>query len=540
MNLKFLDYLAPVFRWWWLLLLCTLIAGGIGYALVKPLPPIYRSGVTLMVGNAIYDPNPGGLELEVPRRLTDTYAAMALREPVRDGARQALGLERLPEYSAYAIPNSTMVRIEVTDTDPRRAQAVAAELARQLIRQSPSGAARDSETQTFVEEQLRKLQQGIADTEQQIAAKQEEIAQAEGAADILALQNELEALNSKLGTLQSNYANLLSSSQSDAINTLSVVEEAGLPTRPIGPNKALDIAAAALGGLALSIAGAYGIEYLDDRLKNETEIERLVQRPLLGHIPRIADAGRVSVYVREHPRSPVADAFRALRNNLGYLSDPPYRALLVSSATAEEGKSTIAANLAISLSQAGYRVILVDADLRAPSLHAAFGLPQQPGLSDILQGKIPLSESIVILPEYGIDLLTSGDIPDQSTELLLSRAMQTMMAQLAQSYDVLVLDGPPFAVPDAVVLARRTDGLLWVTRIGHSRRTAIRYMLQQVEHTRVNVLGVVVNCGRGPRTRYYQVYGYARYYQQQPQSGNGGNPQGAPRPALKTQERGEG
>ncbi|RMF44362.1 MAG: polysaccharide biosynthesis tyrosine autokinase [Anaerolineae bacterium] len=517
MNLKFLDYFSPIFRWWWLLIVCALVAGGVGYALVNPLPPVYQSGITLLVGNALDTPNPSSLEVEIPRRLTDAYAAMALREPVRDGVKKALGLDELPKYTAYTIPGSTMVRIEVTDTNPRRAQAVATELGRQLMAQSPGGTTRDSETQAFLEEQLHKIADAISETEQDIAAKQEEMATAEGASAILSLQADLDALNNKLATLQENYARLLASSQSNAINTLRVVEEATLPTRPIGPNKVLDVAAATLGGLILATLGAYGIEYLDDRLKTETHIQHLVHYSLTGYIPTIYTQENPVTYLRKRPRSPAADAFRSIRNALGYLADAPYRTLLVSSAAAGEGKSTVAAGLAISLAQAGYRVILVDADLRAPSLHTMLGLPQKPGLSDVLQGKIPLAESIIMLENLGIDLLTSGDIPDQSTELLASRAMQTTMAQLGQSYDVVVLDGPPFAVPDAVVLARRVEGMLWVIRVGYSRRTAVKYMQEQIEQTLVNVLGVVINCGRGPRAHYYQVYGYHGYYQ----DGNG-------------------
>ncbi len=521
MNLKFLDYLAPIFRWWWVILISTIIAGGIGYLLVKPQPPVYKSGVTLMVGGAIYDPNPTGLELEVPRRLTDMYAAMAQREPIRNATMEILGLDALPEYSAFAMPGSPFLRIEVTDTDPRRAQAVANTLAEQLVQQSPSGKSADAETQAFVSEQLQELQDDITQTKEAIAAKQDELGSAEGAAEILTIQQELDALNTKLTSLQTTYANLLASTQGGAINTLEIIEKAPLPIHPIGPNKLLTILGAAFGGLMLSVIGAYGVEYLDDRLKTPTDIERAIPHPVLAHIPYVPHETHLHTYMAQNPRSPTADAFRSLRNNLGFLAEPPFRTILVSSAMPGEGKSTVATNLALSLSHAGYRVVLVDADLRAPSIFSALDLPGKPGLSDILKGDTPLTECINTLPDYGIDVIVSGAEHEQSTELLVSRAMQSTLDALLETYDVVVIDGPPFAIPDAVVLSRRVDGILWVTRTNASRRTAIRLMQKQIAQTQTRVFGVVINGGRDMHTRYYQAYGYSHYYQHENGHRNG-------------------
>ena len=512
MNLKFLDYLAPVIRWWWVIALSTIIAGGIGYLLVKPQPPVYQSGVTLMVGGALYDPNPTGLELEVPRRLTDMYAAMAQREPVRDATMEVLGLDKLPEYNAYSMPGSPFLRIEVTDTDPRRAQAVANTLAEQLVQQSPSGKSADSDTQAFVKEQLQELQDDITQTKEAIAVKQDALGSAEGAAEILTIQQELEALNTKLTSLQTTYANLLSSTQGGAINTLQIIEKAPLPTKPIGPNKLLTILGAAFGGLALSAIGAYGVEYLDDRLKTSADIERVVSHPILAYVPYVHHESDLHTYMAQNPRSPTADAFRSLRNNLGFLAEPPFRTILVSSAMPGEGKSTVAANLALSLSHAGYRVMLIDADLRSPTIFSAFDLPEKPGLSDILKDNIAITECINTLPQYGIDVIVSGASTEQSTELLVSRAMPKTLESLLQKYDVIIIDGPPFAIPDAVVLSRRVDGIVWVTRTNASRRTAIRLMQKQIAQTQTRVFGVVINGGRDVHTRYYQAYGYSSKY----------------------------
>ena len=334
-------------------------------------------------------------------------------------------------------------------------------------------------------------------------------------------QQELDALNTKLTSLQTTYANLLASTQGGANNTLEIIEKAPLPIHPIGPNKLLTILGAAFGGLMLSVIGAYGVEYLDDRLKTPTDIERAIPHPVLAHIPYVPHETHPHTYMAQNPRSPTADAFRSLRNNLGFLAEPPFRTILVSSAMPGEGKSTVATNLALSLSHAGYRVVLVDADLRAPSIFSALDLSGKPGLSDILKGDTPLTECINTLPDYGIDVIVSGAEHEQSTELLVSRAMQSTLDALLETYDVVVIDGPPFAIPDAIVLSRRVDGILWVTRTNASRRTAIRLMQKQIAQTQTRVFGVVINGGRDMHTRYYQAYGYSHYYQHENGHRNG-------------------
>ncbi|GAB4537234.1 MAG: hypothetical protein Fur0018_27980 [Anaerolineales bacterium] len=508
MNLKILDYLSPVLRWWLLMVLSTVVAGGIGYGRVRSLPPVYRAGVTLMVGGAIYDPNPSGLELEVPRRLTDMYAAIAQREPVRQSVMERLHLDALPEYTAYGISNSPFLRIETTDTNPKRAQIVANALAEQLVNQSPSGQTQDSETQQFINEQLKKLQNDITETQDAIARNQDSLGAAESSTQILLIQQELDALETKLDSLQTNYANLLSNTSSGALNTLQIVEFASLPSRPIGPNKLLTIAAAALGGLVLSTIGAYTTEYLDDRLKTSADVMRVLHYPIVAHIPHIQHDGHPATFTAHKPRTPAADAIRTLRNNLGFLADPPFQLMLVSSAMPEEGKSTVAVNLATSLGYAGYRVLLMDADLRAPTLNKILDQPNAPGLSDVLTQKTPLHAAIIGLKPYRFDFMPRGSSWENEGELLISSDMRKTLDALQQAYDVIILDGPPFSVPDAVVLAKRVDGLLWVTRLGISRRNIIRIMESQVAQTQIRVLGVVINDSHDIHTRYYHAYGY--------------------------------
>lgn len=196
-----------------------------------------------------------------------------------------------------------------------------------------------------------------------------------------------------------------------------------------------------------------------------------------------------------HPRSPAAEAYRALRVNLTFASlDKSLETLVVSTPEAEPAKSYVAANLAIVMAQAEQRVVLVDADLRRPHLHELFGCPPEPGLTSVIlnreaQRELPLVETGV----PGLQLLPSGTLPPNPADILGSRKMEQVLATLKERADVVILDTPPVTVAvDAAVLAAKTDGLLLVVRSGHTRRDAITQAKELLERWRVRLLGAVL------------------------------------------------
>jgi uncharacterized protein involved in exopolysaccharide biosynthesis len=268
--MKLKDFFMPLLKWWWLLILVTALAGGTSYFFVRNQPPIYQSRTTLLVGRAIYDPNPTSNEFGLSRQLASSYADIAMREPVRDATMEALGLTDLPQYTAQAAANSALVEIVVTDINPQRAQAVARELANQLVLQSPtSPQQQDQERRAFVNQQLDELQNEIVSTTTDIETLQQELATLTSAVQIADKQGQISALQTKLSTLQTNYASLLSNTQQGAINTLDIIEAAQLPRNPIGPNKPLIVLMAAAAGFVLSAAGAHLLEYMDRSIKTE-------------------------------------------------------------------------------------------------------------------------------------------------------------------------------------------------------------------------------------------------------------------------------
>jgi capsular exopolysaccharide synthesis family protein len=203
---------------------------------------------------------------------------------------------------------------------------------------------------------------------------------------------------------------------------------------------------------------------------------------------------KVNVVTLSAPRSPAAEAYRALRMNLAFTSlDKPLETVVVSSAAANMTKSEVAVNLAVVMAQAGQRVILVDADLRRPGLHHCFNARQEPGLTGYMVSQD--RESAPLLEETGVpnlQLLPSGALPPNPADILGSQKMEQLLSQLKARADVVVLDAPPVTVAvDASVLGVRTDGLLLVVQAGHTRRDHIAQAKELLERFHVRLLGAV-------------------------------------------------
>jgi succinoglycan biosynthesis transport protein ExoP len=513
--MEFKRYYLPLRRWWWLLVVAALIAAVSSYIATFNQPPIYQSLTTLMIGQVIADPNPSTAEFNLGQQLAENYAEIANREPVRLATMQALGLPRLPDYRATALPNGQFIEIVVTDTNPRKAQAVADELANQLILRSPTGDPSDEQERlAFIQEQLDNLQIQITETEDEIVRLREALGDMDSAREIADAQSAITASETKLSDLQGIYSDLLANTQSGATNTISVIEPAFLPTRPIGPDKVLTILLAAAVGLSLAVAAAYILDYIDDTIKSPEDTEELTKAPIIGYLSELDVEDVGLLYVAENPRHPSVEEIRALRTNLEFAGvDQPLNTLLVSSADMDVGKTSVAANLAVVMSQTEKNVILIDADLRRPNVHNFFGMPNNYGLSDIFRGKLDIDEVLKKWPGGSVSIITAGDPPPNPAELLGSKKMKHILEALEQRADIVIIDGPPFIVADAPVLASKVNGVLLIMRIGHTRVPATRSMMEQIDRSGAKVIGVALN--RIPPKRVGDYTGkqyYSSYY----------------------------
>ncbi len=402
-----------------------------------------------------------------------------------------------------------------------------------------------------VEAQLRPLQDEVARLKQEIAAltpaydvnRKKQVAEKQARIDqltpVLDLYQEiysnlivlgkpvesgnedfrLARLQTTLSLYQEIYLNLLNSREAIRLarlqNTPNVVqiEPAVEPGGPIRPQPLRNTLLAGGIGLMLAAGIAFLVEYLDDTLKTPEDVERVLGLPVIGYIAQMHYRSKSAeeIYVTHQPRSPVSEAFRALRTNLEFAGvDAPLRTLLITSPGPSEGKSTISANLAAIISQGGKRVILLDADLRRPKVHKYLGLSNRTGLSDLFREQADSHATGQVSEEVpNLKVITSGSLPPNPAELLGSEKMSHILSDLKAQADVVVIDTPPSLVADAQALSARVDGVLLVIQPGHTHRDAARATLEMFNRAGARLVGVVFN--RIPRNRAYYYGGY-RYY----------------------------
>jgi polysaccharide biosynthesis transport protein len=346
------------------------------------------------------------------------------------------------------------------------------------------------------------------------------------------LQGELQR---KLGVAQATYEGLLKSlqqfkiSENQNVGNVLPIEAAVKPEKPVSPKILLNLAIGTIMGLLLGIGTALLLEALDNSVKTVKEVEGIFDITVLGAIPQFKGENKVSLKdldrdrqplpMRDAPRSAVSEAYRMLQTNLKFLSsDNPPRVMVITSSVPQEGKSTTTANLALALAEMGHRVLLVDADLRRPSQHQIWELPNSVGLTNILVE--PGRWSGVIRSENEqLDVITAGITPPNPLRLIDSHRMASLIDEWREIYDFVLVDTPPLAVAsDALLLAQMTDGILMVARPGvltSASAESAKAALSKAGHgdeKGANVLGLVLN-GVIPENEpdsYY--YYYAKNY----------------------------
>ncbi len=304
------------------------------------------------------------------------------------------------------------------------------------------------------------------------------------------------------------------------VRTARILERAFVPGTPVLPRKADNLVIAVAAALCFGIGMAFLAEYLDDRVNTPTDFDRFSHLPPLATVPQIG-SGETALLSAMPVYSHVAEAYRALRSSIMFAAlDHPVRRLLVTSANKSEGKTLTSVNLATAMALDGKRVILVDADLRRPHVHATLGLPGAPGLSEVLVGVKTVDEVLHPTGTENLQAICGGAIPPNPAELLGSPAFDRLMTDLEARADVVVFDSPPCVpVTDPLLLAARMDGVVLVVQVGQTRRAAIRHVEEQLRRARARVLGVVFNRFEQRKHGYYQHYGYGYYGDTAPANG---------------------
>ncbi|MDF1563922.1 MAG: polysaccharide biosynthesis tyrosine autokinase [Deltaproteobacteria bacterium] len=301
-------------------------------------------------------------------------------------------------------------------------------------------------------------------------------------------------------------------------NNVQVVDRATVPWRPVKPRLTFSLTIAALFGLLLGVALAFLLEFLDNTVKTKEDIEADTGQTFLGIIPLIAERAAaakddaVELYLLANPRGHVAEACRAIRTNLLFMSpEQPLRRIVVTSAGPREGKTTTVVDLGVVMAQGGSTVCLIDTDMRRPRLHRVFGIEAKQGLSNLILGDVELDDVLQKTQVEGLEVLPCGPIPPNPAELLHTERFARILEQLGERFDRVILDTPPLtAVADAKVLAVASDGVIVIAKAHATTREMLASTTESLLDVNARILGVVLNQVDVER-REYGGY-YYRYY----------------------------
>ena len=312
------------------------------------------------------------------------------------------------------------------------------------------------------------------------------------------------------------------SAASDLQNTIGRVIDPAIPSfAPFAPNKTKAVQMASVIGLALGILLALLIERLDNTIKTSGEVEAKLGLPVLATLPIITGKVRPERHFAENTHSIFAEAIRTARTGILLSAiDEPHKAIVITSSVPGEGKTTFAVNLALAFAQTK-RVILVDADMRRASIGKVFGKESTaPGLSNLVSGTSPAQDCMFRVDQSELYVLPAGVIPPNPLELLLSKRFEDTLHKLMGMFDVVIFDSPPVQlVSDAMVIARRCTGLVYVVKADDVPYQVARNGIKRIRQSLVNIIGVALNQLDFERAdRYYgeytgyAKYGYRRYY----------------------------
>ncbi len=536
-----LDYVQILWRWLWLLLLVAIAAGAVAYYLTDQQPRVYEASAKAIVNvvsrTDYYD---SYTATYTSQRLAETYAQTMVTETLLQTVAEKLGYPVTGSVKATSVENSPIFNISVTDSDPQKAadtaNAVIAAFAEKVMRDQAS---RYLELKSSLEAEIADLDNKltqvnselsileIKDAEYEAAVERNKQLEKDGLPTIPVERDpqdyvsraELELAKAQYQSNRSSlFANLqqIRLTEVQSATTISQLNQAIPNTTPIQPQPLKSGALAAVVGFMVAAGVVFLIAYLEDEIRDPSELSQRWGIPVIGVITNFS-ASQEPLITLSKPRMPVSESFRSLRTNLQFSGiDAPLKTLLITSASPSDGKSSVAANLATVIAQSDKEVVIIDGDMRRPTMHKVFKLSNRLGLSDyFIRTPDKMTGVVKKTAVNGLSIITSGSLPPNPSELLASTKMQDVINLLAKHFDMVILDSPPLlAVTDALILAKSVDGVILVIDPKKTKRGAIQQAVEQLKRLDARLLGIVLNNIKVKRSSYYynREYYYSKHY----------------------------
>ena len=491
-SIDIVKYSLLLWHWAWLIALVVVIAVGGTYFISKLSAPVYQARTSILVDMAPSNKSIDYNSVLLSSQLTQTYAQMIVKTPVLSEVATRLGLASVNPKAITAKPvtSTQLINIFAESTDPMLAADIANTLVAVFADQVQSiQATRFSASEQSLQAQMAEIESKIALANEQLVNTTERI--------------EKDRLETTIANYNQTYSSLLQSYEQVRLtaaqtqSSIVQVEPAIVPIDPIRPRTFVNIAIAGLLSGILTCSLIIGIDLVNDTVKTPEEVTEKLGLPVLGVISHFNSTDEKPIS-ESQPLSAESEAYRTLRTNINYSGagiNKPLRSIMITSAMPGEGKTDVVVNLGVVLAQNGQKVLLIDADMRRPSIHNRLALNNHLGLSQLFSHpELAVDYSLQPTRIKGLTALTSGELQPNPSELLGSHYMGSILKGLKSHYDIVLIDTPPaLAVTDSAVMLGLVEGVIFVIKSGSTHLAPLRRMVDQYRHLDANLLGVVLN-----------------------------------------------
>jgi capsular exopolysaccharide synthesis family protein len=489
-------------RWWWVFVLATILAVVIGYGVTQAQTPVYKATATVMVGSFLQAPQVSRDDIVARDAFTQAYAEMALREPILSGVIKALGLKTSwntlkGRVGVNIVQNTPLIEISAEASNPQDAEAIAGEVANQLILLSQNKGDEESK-HLFMQQEVQQLQTKIETGRENLAVLEMQASAARSQEQMNESKIEMETQQRFITDWEDTYSRLQTLLGSSALqNSLRIIEEAHANPKPISPHMNLNILLSICVGLGLALGSVFLIDQFDDRIRTSGTLEQKLELHHLGTISKIKGPQYDGKLMTSKDASlGTAFFYRKILENIGFgeKGARPVKSLLVTSPRVREGKSVTVSNLGIMMARAGLKTIIVDVDWIKPVQHLHFSVANNTGLMDLLTTPgLTTKEQLQNTAVPNLQILTTGNLPDNPVETLEPIRLKQILSDLTKISNVVILDAPSTTITESAVLFSLVEGVILVIDSGRTTVTSVKQSMASLYLTGGKLLGGILN-----------------------------------------------